>query len=90
MVSRTESQELSRILEEACAAVGRDPSEIRRSIQLRWDGSDAPKLVEQCAQYRELGITEQVIYLAGEHPAAVAAKLAEVLPDLRRIDSVHS
>jgi F420-dependent oxidoreductase-like protein len=82
--------ELSRILEEACAAVGRDSSEIRRSIQLRWDGSDAPKLVEQCSQYRELGITEQIIYVAGEHPAAVAAKLAEVLPDLRRIDSVHS
>jgi F420-dependent oxidoreductase-like protein len=77
-------------LEEACSAIGRESSEIRRSIQLRWDGNDAPRLVEQCAQYSELGITEQVIYLDGEHPEAVAAKLADVLPDLRRIGSVHS
>jgi F420-dependent oxidoreductase-like protein len=82
--------ELTGILEEACTAIARDSSEIRRSVQLRWDGGDAPKLVEQCAQYHELGITEQVIYLAGEHPEAVAAKLADVLPDLRRIGSVHS
>jgi F420-dependent oxidoreductase-like protein len=82
--------ELTGILEEACTAIGRDSSEIRRSVQLRWDGGDAPKLVAQCARYHELGITEQVIYLDGEHPAAVAAKLADVLPDLRRIDGVHS
>jgi F420-dependent oxidoreductase-like protein len=82
--------ELTGILEEACTAIGRDSSEIRRSVQLRWDGGDAPKLVTQCARYHELGITEQVIYLDGEHPAAVAAKLADVLPDLRRIDGVHS
>jgi F420-dependent oxidoreductase-like protein len=82
--------ELTGILEEACTAIGRDSSEIRRSVQLRWDGGDAPKLVAQCARYHELGITEQVIYLDGEHPAAVAAKLADVLPDLRRIDSAHS
>ncbi|MEA2668901.1 MAG: hypothetical protein QOJ33_1835, partial [Chloroflexota bacterium] len=78
------------ILEEACAAIGRDSSEIRRSVQLRWDGADAPKLVEQCARYHELGITEQVIYLDGEHPEAVAAKLVDVLPDLRRVDGVRS
>jgi F420-dependent oxidoreductase-like protein len=82
--------ELTRTLEEACTDVGRESSEIRRSIQLRWDGSDAPRLVEQCAQYRELGVTEQIIYLDGEHPAAVAAKLADVLPDLRRIGSAHT
>jgi len=77
-------------LEEACTAIGRDSSEIRRSVQLRWDGGDAPKLVEQCAQYHELGITEQVIYLDGDHPVTVAAKLADALPELRRIGSVHS
>jgi F420-dependent oxidoreductase-like protein len=82
--------ELTGILEEACAAIGRDSSEIRRSVQLRWDGADAPKLVEQCAQYHELGITEQVIYLDGEHPESVAAKLVDVLPDLRRVDGVRS
>lgn len=82
--------ELIKILEEACASIGRDSSEIRRSIQLRWDGSDAPKLVEQCARYHALGITEQIIYLDGDPPEAVAAKLADVLLDLRRLERVHS
>jgi F420-dependent oxidoreductase-like protein len=81
--------ELIQILEEACTAIGRDSSEIRRSIQLRWDGGDAPKLVEQCARYHELGITEQIIYLDGEHPDAVAAKLADALSDLRNIGRVR-
>jgi len=81
--------ELTQILEEACTAIGRDSSAIRRSIQLRWDGSDAPKLVEQCARYHELGITEQIIYLDGEHPDAVAAKLADALSDLRNIERVR-
>ncbi|HVC76937.1 MAG TPA: TIGR03560 family F420-dependent LLM class oxidoreductase [Candidatus Micrarchaeaceae archaeon] len=81
--------ELIQILEEACTAIGRDSSEIRRSIQLRWDGGDAPKLVEQCARYHELGITEQIIYLDGEHPDAVAAKLADALSDLRNIARVR-
>jgi F420-dependent oxidoreductase-like protein len=81
--------ELIQILEEACTAIGRESSEIRRSIQLRWDGGDAPKLVEQCARYHELGITEQIIYLDGEHPDAVAAKLADALSDLRNIGRVR-
>ena len=81
--------ELIQILEEACTAIGRDSSAIRRSIQLRWDGGDAPKLVEQCARYHELGISEQIIYLDGEHPDAVAAKLADALSDLRNIERVR-
>ena len=81
--------ELIQILEEACTAIGRDSSEIRRSIQMRWDGGDAPKLVEQCARYHELGITEQVIYLDGEHPDAIAAKLVDALSDLRNIERVR-
>ena len=81
--------ELIKILEEACVSIGRDSSEIRRSIQLRWDGNDLPKLVEQCARYHELGITEQIIYLDGDHPEAVAAKLADVLLDLRRLERVR-
>ena len=80
---------LTESLEEACTAIGRDASEIRRSIQMRWDGGDAHQLVEQCAAYHEKGITEHVIYLDGEHPEAVAAKLAEALPDLRKLERVR-
>jgi F420-dependent oxidoreductase-like protein len=73
-------------LDEACRSVGRDPSEIRRSIQFGWDGEDRQQLVEMCGHYLEQGVTEQVIYLRGGQPEALAAKIAESLPDLRKLD----
>jgi len=69
--------------EDTCAAVGRDQSEIRRSIQFLWDGKDKGEVTEQSARYLELGITEQIVYMRGEHPEKSAAKLAEMLPELR-------
>ncbi len=74
----------------ACAAVGRDQAEIRRSIQFSWDGKDRPALIELSGRYLELGITEQILYLRGEHPAQNASAIAEVLPDLRRLQRVPS
>jgi F420-dependent oxidoreductase-like protein len=75
--------ELSAMLEEACGAVGRDPSEIRHSLQYGWDGESRNELVELSARYLELGVTEQVIYLRGDDPVRLAEKIAEALPDLR-------
>ena len=69
--------------EAACAAVGRDSNEIRRSIQYWWDGKDTGEVVDVSGQYLELGITEQVIYLRGEHPERAAERLAGILPELR-------
>ena len=79
-------KELTPMLEEACGAVGRDPSEIRHSIQFGWDGVDRQELLELCARYRDLGVSEQVIYLRGGQPEALATKIAEALPDLRKLD----
>ena len=76
--------------EETCGAVGREPSEVRRSIQFFWDGEDRSEVLDQSGRFLELGITEQVIYLRGEHPDQIAAKLAEVLPELRRLQGVRS
>ena len=45
-------------LEDACGEVGREPSEIRHSIQFGWDGEDRSRLLEQSARYFELGFTE--------------------------------
>ena len=80
--------ELTAMLEEACGAVGRDPSEIRRSIQFGWDGEDREELLELCGRFLAMGVTEQVIYLRGSEPVALAGKVAEVLPDLRKLDRV--
>jgi F420-dependent oxidoreductase-like protein len=81
-------EELTAMLEEACGAVGRDPSEIRRSIQFGWDGKDCGELLELCGRFLEMGVTEQVIYLRGSEPVALAGKVAEALPDLRKVDRV--
>jgi alkanesulfonate monooxygenase SsuD/methylene tetrahydromethanopterin reductase-like flavin-dependent oxidoreductase (luciferase family) len=90
-------KELTAMFEEACVSVGRDGSEIRRSLQFGWDGEDRNQLLELSAQYLELGVTEQVIYLRGEQPVALAEKIAEMLPDLRKAgratmaaDSAHT
>jgi F420-dependent oxidoreductase-like protein len=79
-------KELTAMLDEACGAVGRNPSEIRRSLQFGWDGKDRRELLELCGRYLELGVTEQVIYLRGERPVELAAKIADALPDLRHLE----
>jgi F420-dependent oxidoreductase-like protein len=84
-------KELIAKLEDACGAVGRDFSEIRRSLQFGWDGVDRASLLEESARYLELGFTEQVIYLRGPDAAGVAGKVADLLTDLRRLETVaHS
>jgi F420-dependent oxidoreductase-like protein len=83
-------KELIAKLEDACGAVGRDVSEIRRSLQFGWDGKDSGPLLEESARYLELGFTEQVIYLRGADPGALAAKVGDLLPDLRRLERARS
>jgi alkanesulfonate monooxygenase SsuD/methylene tetrahydromethanopterin reductase-like flavin-dependent oxidoreductase (luciferase family) len=76
-------------LEDACGAVGRDPSEIRRSIQFAWDGQDRSRLLEQSARYLELGFTEQIFMLDPAKATMLAGKLAEALPELRNVGRVR-
>ena len=75
--------------EDVCGDVGRDGSEIRRSIQFLWDGKDKGEVTEQSARFFELGITEQIVYMRGEHPERSAAKIAEMLPELRSVEKVR-
>jgi alkanesulfonate monooxygenase SsuD/methylene tetrahydromethanopterin reductase-like flavin-dependent oxidoreductase (luciferase family) len=82
--------ERSQQLDEACAAIGRDPGEIRRSVQLP-AGDDPAEIVDRIRGFYEAGFTEVVIMLSGgsmataADPVKVAAMLAEkVLPELRR------
>ena len=80
----------SQQLDEACAAIGRDPSEIRRSVQLP-AGEDPSEIVDRVRRYYAAGFTEIVIMLSGgtmatsPDPVSTAAMLADkVLPELRR------
>jgi F420-dependent oxidoreductase-like protein len=77
-------------LDEACIAIGRNPSEIRRSIQFAWDGHDRSRVLEDSARYFEQGFTEQVFMLDPQKATVVAAQLAEALSDLRQVEKVRS
>ncbi len=81
---------VSQQLDEACAAIGRDPNEIRRSVQLP-SGGDPSEIVDRVRRYHAAGFTEIVIMLSGgtmatsPDPVTTAAMLADtVLPELRR------
>jgi len=79
-------KELIGKFEDACGQVGRDPAAIRKSIQFGLEGDDRNQLLEMSAQYHELGVTEQIVYLRGEKPERVAAAVADALPDLRKLE----
>ena len=79
--------ELTAMLEEACASVGRDPDEIRHSIQFGWDGQAKEELLDLSAHYLEQGVTEQVLYLRGEQPERLAEKVSELLPEIRKVEA---
>jgi alkanesulfonate monooxygenase SsuD/methylene tetrahydromethanopterin reductase-like flavin-dependent oxidoreductase (luciferase family) len=80
----------SQQLDEACTAIGRDPNEIRRSVQL--PAGDGPaETVDRVHGFTDAGFTEIIIMLSGgsiptsADPVKTAAMLAEkVLPELRR------
>jgi alkanesulfonate monooxygenase SsuD/methylene tetrahydromethanopterin reductase-like flavin-dependent oxidoreductase (luciferase family) len=79
----------SQQLDDACRAIGRDPGEIRRSVQLP-AGPDPAETVERVRGFHEAGFTEIIIMLSGgsmptsADPVKTAAMLAEkVLPELR-------
>jgi probable F420-dependent oxidoreductase len=80
---------VSQQLDEACAAIGRDPREIRRSVQVP-AGEDPGEIVDRVHAFAEAGFTEVIIILSGGNmptnpdPVNTAAMLAEkVLPELR-------
>lgn len=78
-------RELTQRLEDACPAIGRDPREIRRSVQLRWNGSETAELCDSVGIHLQLGFTEIVLYVPGEDAARAAARAAKQLPELRRL-----
>ena len=79
----------SRQLDEACAAIGRDPAEIRRSVQLAAAG-DPNAVAGRVRDFAAAGFSEVIIMLSGGNmptsadPVRTATMLAEdVLPQLR-------
>jgi len=80
--SPEEVAEASAVLDQRCAEIGRDPAQIRRSVQLRVvEAND--ELLELAQAYRAVGITEVVLILSSQSPATLAEQVAGLLPRLR-------
>ena len=85
------AMEASKQLDEMCAEIGRDPTEIRRSVQMP-AGGDPAELVERLHRQYEAGFTELVVMLSGGNmptasdPVQVAEMVADkVLPEIRAL-----
>jgi alkanesulfonate monooxygenase SsuD/methylene tetrahydromethanopterin reductase-like flavin-dependent oxidoreductase (luciferase family) len=76
-----EAARLSGVLDRHCADVGRDPAEVRRSVQVRYgDGRDLPGRI---APYVERGFSEIVVIVAGGQAEREGEAVAGLLPQLR-------
>lgn len=73
--------ELSAVLDRHCADIGRDPSEIRRSVQIRVPDTD-DDLAEQVRSFVSVGVTEFILIVTTD-PVAQAEQVAALLPRLR-------
>jgi alkanesulfonate monooxygenase SsuD/methylene tetrahydromethanopterin reductase-like flavin-dependent oxidoreductase (luciferase family) len=74
----------SAILDRHCEDIGRDPQQIRRSVQIR-TGEDADALLRSVEEFAGIGITEPILVLGPDEPVAHAEQLAALLPRLRSI-----
>jgi F420-dependent oxidoreductase-like protein len=82
--SPEEVAELSAVLDRRCAEIGRDPAEIRRSVQFRVSQA-SDDLVRLAESYRAVGVSEIVLILQSANPGAMAEQVAGVLPRLRTV-----
>ena len=73
-----------RVLEEHCAAVGRDPGQIVRSVQVAVNYEDLPGTVDAVRGYVDAGATHLILNLRYPYPEGIVGRLAEeVLPRVR-------
>jgi F420-dependent oxidoreductase-like protein len=77
-----EAVRLSGVLDRHCADVGRNPADVRRSIQLGYDGS-TEDLLARAGRYVANGFTELIVYIRGGSAESDGKRVAEALPRLR-------
>jgi F420-dependent oxidoreductase-like protein len=78
-----EGVRLSGVLDEHCAAVDREPAEIRRSVQLFY--SDVETLLREAEGFATNGFLELIVGVRAGTAEADATAVAEVLPRLRSL-----
>jgi F420-dependent oxidoreductase-like protein len=90
----SEVAELSQVLDEHCEAVGRDPDEIRRTVQIRLPDSAGPddhpadamaSMLPVVEEYAAVGVDEVILIVVGGAAEAQAERAAAMLPRLRSV-----
>jgi F420-dependent oxidoreductase-like protein len=75
----------SAILDQHCADVGRDPGEIRRSVQMRVGADELNQTRSIIEGYVDVGVTDFLLVAGGDDPQGVGQQLAAQLPHLREL-----
>jgi F420-dependent oxidoreductase-like protein len=78
----SEFTRLCGVLDRHCETVGRDPAQIRRSIQVRYDG-DHEQLVRETRTFADLGASDVIVLVTGRRGRPQAEAVAALLPRLR-------
>ena len=73
----------SAILDQHCADVGRDPGQIRRSVQVGVGEEDLGQARATVEGYVRVGVTDFLLIVHGENPVAIGEQVAAHLPRLR-------
>src|SRR4051812_36095565 len=72
------------ILHEHCAAVGRNPEEIKLSLQQRIDFDDLPASVKTVQEFVDAGASHIILNLVAPYPASAVRRLVEeVIPQIK-------
>jgi len=66
------------VLEQHCAAIGRDQTTIKRSVQPRLDPADPAAIIDVLHSYYDVGFTENVVYIP---PAEDPVHIADIVAD---------
>jgi F420-dependent oxidoreductase-like protein len=81
----TEVARLSGVLDRHCADVDRNPAEIRRSVQFRFD-RDGEAALRTVQRYVDAGIDDVIVMLMGGRAQEHAEAAAGLLPRLRELE----
>ena len=77
----------SAILDQHCADVGRDPGQIRRSVQVGVGEEDLSQIRPTIEAYVQVGVTDFLLITRGDDPQAIGERLAAQLPQLRELEA---
>ena len=75
----------STILDRHCADVGRDASEIRRSVQVRISADTVHQVQPTVQSYVNVGVTDFLLIVYGADPVDIGVQLTAQLPRLREL-----